>query len=45
MLLLTSVAAMSVPVVALRLQRGNPEGDVVTHSLIHFVVLSSAFSV
>ena len=41
---LTSVVAMSVPVVVLRLQRGNPEGDVVTHSLIHFVVLSFAFS-
>jgi hypothetical protein len=24
--------AMPVPVVVLRLQRGNPEGDVVTHS-------------
>ena len=33
-----------VSVVALRLQRGNPDGDVVTHIFIHFVVLSFAMS-
>ena len=27
---------LGVPVVVLRLQGGNPEGDVVTQSLIHF---------